>query len=141
MAGTIVPELYCSSLRLDRLTALLACTRKGAFRVGLSLKNVPGSLDFFRKRFPGALLRKDERMTRSLARAVEAAFFNTSSVRDPALDAVFTPFQKKVLRAVAGIPFGETRTYGEVARMVGTPGGARAVGQVMGSNRFPLLFP
>jgi len=109
--------------------------------VGLSLKNVPGSLDFFRKRFPGAFLRKDERMTRPLARAVEAAFFNTPPVTGPALDAVFTPFQEKVLRAVAGIPFGQTRTYGEVARMVGTPGGARAVGQVMGSNRFPLIFP
>lgn len=45
------------------------------------------------------------------------------------------------LASSARIPFGETKTYGEVAKMMGSPGGARAVGQAMGKNPLPLIFP
>ena len=52
-----------------------------------------------------------------------------------------TPFQRDVLRAMAAIPFGEVRTYGELAAQIGRPGGARAVGQACGANPIPILFP
>lgn len=53
----------------------------------------------------------------------------------------FTPFQRAVLEEVAAIPRGEVRTYGEVAFAVGHMGAARAVGEVMRTNRFPVLIP
>jgi len=53
----------------------------------------------------------------------------------------YTPFQRKVLDAVVSIPRGEVRTYGEVAMAVGHPGAARAVGEVMRTNRVPVLIP
>ena len=49
-----------------------------------------------------------------------------------------TPFQEKVWAALMQIPFGETRSYGEIAKMVGSPKGARAVG--MACNRNPVLL-
>ena len=49
-----------------------------------------------------------------------------------------TSFQEKVWAALRQIPFGETRSYGEVAKMVGNPKGARAVG--MACNRNPVLL-
>lgn len=49
-----------------------------------------------------------------------------------------TPFQKDVWDALQRIPFGETRSYGEIAREVGSPKGARAVG--MACNRNPILL-
>ena len=49
-----------------------------------------------------------------------------------------TPFQEKVWAALRQIPFGETRSYGEIAKMVGSPKGARAVG--MACNRNPVLL-
>lgn len=52
-----------------------------------------------------------------------------------------TSFQTKVLRATRRIPFGETRTYGEVAKQVGSDRAARAVGSVMAANRFPIIVP
>jgi len=39
------------------------------------------------------------------------------------------------------IPFGQTCTYGELAKMVGSPRAARAVGQALGRNRTPIIFP
>ena len=46
---------------------------------------------------------------------------------------------ERVRRAMAGIPFGETRTYGDIARAVGAP--AQAVGQACGANPIPILIP
>jgi len=53
----------------------------------------------------------------------------------------FTPFQRAVLETVFAIPRGEVRTYGEVALEAGYPGAARAVGEVMRTNRIPVLIP
>ncbi len=52
-----------------------------------------------------------------------------------------TPFQRRVYEAAREIPAGETRTYGELARRLGSPGGARAVGQALGRNPFVLVVP
>ena len=49
-----------------------------------------------------------------------------------------TEFQQRVWRALCAIPYGETRTYGEVAAAVGSPGAARAVG--MANHRNPILI-
>jgi len=53
----------------------------------------------------------------------------------------YTPFQQRVLRLVRTVPYGEVVTYGQVAIAVGSPGGARAVGQAMGCNRTPVVIP
>jgi O-6-methylguanine DNA methyltransferase len=57
------------------------------------------------------------------------------------LDLGGTPFQRAVWSAARAIPFGETRTYAQVAAAVGRPGAARAVGQALGANPVPLLVP
>jgi len=50
-------------------------------------------------------------------------------------------WQNMVWRALTNIPFGETRTYAEVAAMVGRPGAARAMGRANATNRIPLVIP
>lgn len=52
-----------------------------------------------------------------------------------------TPFEREALDTVAQIPFGQTRTYGEIAQALGKPGGSQAVGQAMGRNPVPLIIP
>jgi methylated-DNA-[protein]-cysteine S-methyltransferase len=52
-----------------------------------------------------------------------------------------TQFQRRVLRALRRVRFGETVTYGELAVRSGSPGAARAVGRVMARNRVPIVFP
>ena len=53
----------------------------------------------------------------------------------------YTPFQRKVWEVTREIPSGEVRTYGEIARKVGRPNGARAVGGALGRNPFPIVIP
>lgn len=52
-----------------------------------------------------------------------------------------TPFQEAVWHVVAAIPYGETMSYGEVAKAVGKPKAARAVGAANGANYIPILIP
>ena len=53
----------------------------------------------------------------------------------------FTQFQVRVHQHVFAIPCGKTRTYSEVARAVDSPGAARAVGNTMACNPYPLIVP
>jgi AraC family transcriptional regulator of adaptative response/methylated-DNA-[protein]-cysteine methyltransferase len=57
------------------------------------------------------------------------------------LDAQGTDFQVLVWKALRQIPPGETRTYTEIARSIGKPAAARAVGRACATNRVPLLIP
>jgi methylated-DNA-[protein]-cysteine S-methyltransferase len=52
-----------------------------------------------------------------------------------------SPFGRRVVRHCRRIPFGRTLTYGQLAARAGSPGAARAVGQVMAANRYPLIVP
>jgi methylated-DNA-[protein]-cysteine S-methyltransferase len=52
-----------------------------------------------------------------------------------------TPFAAAIAEATRQIPYGETRSYGELAELAGRPGAARAVGGVMAKNRTPLIVP
>jgi methylated-DNA-[protein]-cysteine S-methyltransferase len=57
------------------------------------------------------------------------------------LDLQGTAFQRRVWQALLTIPFGETRSYGEIAEQIGAPGSARAVGLANGRNPIAIIVP
>ena len=52
-----------------------------------------------------------------------------------------TPFQRRVVKHCRAIPYGQTRSYGELAALAGSPRAARAVGNTMATNRFAIVVP
>jgi len=60
---------------------------------------------------------------------------------DLPLDLRGTGFQRRAWAAVASIPYGQTRTYADIARAIGQPKAARAVGAANGANPLPLVVP
>ena len=60
---------------------------------------------------------------------------------DVALCPAGTSFQRRVWDALSEIPYGETRSYGEIARRIGNPGAARAVGLANGRNPIAVIVP
>ncbi len=68
--------------------------------------------------------------------AGERAFFDVPWDLRP-----LPPFSRRVLQAAARIPFGDVRTYGELARAIGAPRASRAVGNALASNPVPLVIP
>ena len=77
-----------------------------------------------------------------LARDLNSYLKGNPELLDQPLDLSFaSPFSRSAWTAARQIPFGSVISYGELAGSLGRAGGARAVGQAMGSNRFPLLIP
>jgi methylated-DNA-[protein]-cysteine S-methyltransferase len=60
---------------------------------------------------------------------------------DVELDLHGTAFQRRVWKALLTIPYGETRSYGEIAEQIGAPGAARAVGLANGHNPIAIVVP
>lgn len=57
------------------------------------------------------------------------------------LEPAGTPFMRAVWQELLAIPFGHLKTYGDIAKALGNPGSARAVGMACGKNPIPLLIP
>ena len=68
-------------------------------------------------------------------------FAGQRRVFDLPLAAAGTPFQQAVWRQLQEIPFGEVRSYGEIARAIGQPAASRAVGAANGANPIPVVIP
>lgn len=76
------------------------------------------------------------------AAAQLSAYFSGDLVDfDLDLDLVGTEFQRRVWAALTTIPYGETRSYGEIARQIGVPGASRAVGLANGHNPIGIIVP
>jgi len=60
---------------------------------------------------------------------------------DLPLDFAGTPFQLRVWRELLKIPYGETRSYSEIAQKIGAPAAVRAVGAANGANPIPIVVP
>jgi methylated-DNA-[protein]-cysteine S-methyltransferase len=92
---------------------------------------------------PATGARDDEHPVLSGARSqLEAYFTGDLEDFDLPLAAAGTPFQQRVWRALREIPYGETVTYGEIARRLGMPPGAsRAVGLANGRNPIAIVVP
>jgi O6-methylguanine-DNA--protein-cysteine methyltransferase len=119
----------------------LASSVQGAAGIGLSLGREGHSLSHFHHRFPHHRLVRSLRRNSHLIAALASALKGQPISENLALDIQGTPFQMLAWKTIQKIPFGETRAYGEVARMIGKPGGARAIGQAMGRNPLPIIFP
>ena len=72
---------------------------------------------------------------------LEAYFAGELLDFDLDLDLVGTEFQRKVWAALLGIPYGETRSYGQIAAQIGSPGASRAVGLANGHNPIGIIVP
>jgi methylated-DNA-[protein]-cysteine S-methyltransferase len=78
---------------------------------------------------------------RAVERQLREYFQGKRTAFDLVLHPKGTPFQLAVWKALLEIPYGETRTYGDVARAIGRPGAVRAVGLANGRNPLPIVVP
>lgn len=78
-------------------------------------------------------------LAREACRQIAAFFKDPRHAFDLPLRPAGTDFQRRVWRAIAAVPCGSTRRYGELAHELGSA--ARAVGQACGANVYPLVIP
>ena len=75
------------------------------------------------------------------ATQLEEYFAGERTAFDLPMELDGTDFQREVWNELTRIPYGETISYGELARRVGRPNGPRAVGQANGRNPIPIIVP
>ena len=95
--------------------------------------------------FPGAspdpTWRRDDASLAQARAELEAYFAGQLTAFAVALAPNGTPFETRVWKELCEIPYGQTITYTQLARAVGVPHGARAVGQANGRNPIPIIIP
>jgi methylated-DNA-[protein]-cysteine S-methyltransferase len=84
---------------------------------------------------------RDDAGLADVVEQLEAYFAGSRSTFDVALDLTGTEFQRRVWAGLLEIPYGETMSYGELARRVGRPGASRAVGLANGRNPVAIIVP
>jgi methylated-DNA-[protein]-cysteine S-methyltransferase len=94
------------------------------------------------RRFPGAGEADPPPFAASaIARIVSLLAGGRTELADIALDPEGSAFERNVWQAARRIPCGEVRSYGDIAREIGAPGAAQAVGLALGRNPVPIVIP
>lgn len=100
-----------------------------------------GPLSALRQRLPVCHLIDDKSLVRAAREQVLAYFAGDVRTFSLPLAPTGTPFQQNVWRALAEIPFGETRSYAQLAAAIGRPHAARAVGRANATNPICVIVP
>ena len=85
--------------------------------------------------------RRDAKRCRNVAAQLGEYFAGQRREFELDLAPVGTDFQLRVWKALRAIPYGAVRNYGDIARAIGQPKAARAVGQANGCNPLPIVIP
>jgi methylated-DNA-[protein]-cysteine S-methyltransferase len=120
---------------------LLAATPLGLVRVAYAIEDHDHVLDTLSKRISPRVLRAPGRLD-AAARELDEYFSGQRRVFDIPLDlSLSTGFRQLVQRHLPDIAYGQTRTYGQVAELVGSPRAVRAVGTACATNPLPVVVP
>ena len=98
-------------------------------------------LETLSRRFDLSIVPGENEIVARLRRELERYFSGRLKRFSVPLEYPGTEFQVRVWRALLDIPFGETRSYEDVARALGMPGAVRAVGHANGLNRIAIVIP
>lgn len=135
------PPLFWTVIRHETWDACVVATDKGICWVGPRADTNGELTAWTAKHFPGSsLIQDDANLEPHAAELVEYFQGKRSSFTAP-LDLRGTPFQLAVWNALRDIPFGETRSYSEIAHRIGKPSAVRAVGAAIGANPALILVP
>jgi AraC family transcriptional regulator of adaptative response/methylated-DNA-[protein]-cysteine methyltransferase len=119
---------------------LVGATVKGVCAVQLGDRE-SGLEASLRAQYPRATLQRDDEALRPTLAAILAHLDGAVHSLDLPLDVAATTFEWRVWKVLQEIPYGETRSYAEVAAALGRPRAARAVARACASNRVALLVP
>ena len=118
----------------------IAAVKEGVVKISFSIET-SAELEKYCQRHLGTGVREGSEYNRDAKQQILKYLEGKSQSLDFPVIHLNSPFRKKVLEVERNIPYGETRSYGEVAKMVNNPRASRAVGSANAENPLPLYFP
>jgi methylated-DNA-[protein]-cysteine S-methyltransferase len=91
--------------------------------------------------FDGVYVEQDDEVLKQTRKQLAEYFDNTRQKFDVPIITTGTPFQKEVWRVLCQVPYGETATYGQLAKDIGNPKAVRAVASANGANSIGIIIP
>jgi O-6-methylguanine DNA methyltransferase len=134
-------RVHVATLESPIGTLRLASSARGLACLELPHASGRGLEGFVRSAFPGARCEPGFAPNRAAALQLLEYLEGKRVDFDLALDLRGTPFQLAVWEALRAIPYGETRSYADVARAIGRPAAVRAVGAANGANPVAIVVP
>lgn len=141
-------EESAAALRWDRFESTfgpvcVAATDRGLARLSATHHDTDAFRQHLEKRYPDRPVIHDEAALRHIRRELEEYFTGRRSSFEVPVDlSVRSDFEQRVLGTLRKeVPFGEVIPYGELARRIGRPKAARAVGNALGKNPVPIVVP
>jgi O-6-methylguanine DNA methyltransferase len=138
-------QLMWANLELAGQRWLLLATERGLCRIVFPHENLETWQAWIKRITPGMEPVEDTAaiMNTGIVDWLQAYFAGARAdfTEQIPLDLVGTTFQQQVWAALGQVPYGETRTYGEIAAAIGRPQAVRAVGAANGANPIPILLP
>jgi AraC family transcriptional regulator, regulatory protein of adaptative response / methylated-DNA-[protein]-cysteine methyltransferase len=119
---------------------LVAVTERGVCAVQMGDTDAELENDL-RAEFPAATIQRDDQALRAPVEKILNHLTNREPQLDLPLDIRSTAFQRQVWEKLRAIPYGQTVSYGEVAKALGKPGAVRAVGRACATNPVALVIP
>ena len=95
----------------------------------------------FEEQLPGHAVRHTTLLLERAAKQLDEYFAGKRTSFDLPLEPEGTPYRKKIWQVLTEIPYGQTMTYGEIARRTGNPQASRAVGGANHHNPIPIVIP
>lgn len=136
-------NIYYSEVETPIGSMILARTKHGLCWVSLQGgDNALRALEnWSRKSFLTNQMQRDEGALKDISIQLEEYFAQERRSFEVEYDLVGTPFQKLVWNALLSIPYGEVRSYKQVAQAIGSPKAIRAVGGANNKNNIPIFIP
>ena len=129
-----------STIRSEHGLVLVAATENGvcSVKIGSHAEQLLGELE---REFPAAEIIGEREARSQWVKAIATHLRGNLVALDLPIDVQATAFQWKVWRALQRIPYGETRTYSEVAKSIGKPAAVRAVARACATNPVAIVVP
>ncbi|MEP6757447.1 MAG: bifunctional DNA-binding transcriptional regulator/O6-methylguanine-DNA methyltransferase Ada [Chthonomonadales bacterium] len=138
--GGVQMEIHYATTSTKLGALLVASTEKGICSVTLG-DNAHDLVADFRNEYPAAEIREDKSGLESTLWALVQHIEGNLPALDLPTDVRATAFQRRVWQELQRIPFGETRSYAEIAKAIGKPSAARAVARACATNPTALIVP
>ncbi|MDP3029072.1 MAG: methylated-DNA--[protein]-cysteine S-methyltransferase [Deltaproteobacteria bacterium] len=135
-------HFFFTQARINSVYFTFLSATKGLYYISFSLKARDDVLTELQKRYGSAvILEENSEIHRPVITQIREYLAGRRRVFSMPTDVAGTAFQKMVWEAIRAIPYGETRSYQEIAKSIGKAKAARAVGQAAGANPLPLIIP
>lgn len=135
-------KLYVSRIETPLSPVILAATERNLVFVQFAPSSESRLVRRLKEKFPDRrIIEGENKLLSGVLKELKKYFEGKLKSFSIPLDPKGTPFQKRIWQALSNIPYGETRTYGEIGVRLGVPKASRAVGRACNQNPIAIIIP